>query len=397
MKKEYKYQSINIEEYEPQFWSCQNCFCGLCVDGCPVYQELGNEAVSARGLAQIGIGILNGELDISDLSDEILYACVGCGWCEEVCSMNTPLYIKRHGNRKIRVSGTTMAEIFRSLKIDEGGKIPKGVKDALNNIFKFGNPYGGGRKLKDQWVADLGVSMDNKDTILYCGATVPYEENSTNMAEAIVNIFKFGQLDFGMLGREERDSGAFSRMMGEEGLFLEMAEHNLKIFKEHGIRKIICVSPHDFDTFKNYYEEMENIEVKHYTQVLSEMIDSGKVKILKKINKRVTYHDPCYLGRHNDIYDEPRNILNNIQGIEFIEMGQSKEKALCCGGGGSGLFLNLPNVNIDKVRADLINEVNPDYVAVACPNCYQMLDAAIKGRNYKIETKDIAQIVMEAL
>jgi Fe-S oxidoreductase len=378
MKGENKLESTTLEEYEDQLWSCFNCFCGLCVAGCPAFKETKNESVTARGLAQIGLTLLSGEIKLSELTDEMLYACMGCRWCESVCSMNVPLYIKQHGTRGTKVSGATIGEIFRSLKIEKGGKIPKGVKDALNNIFKFGNPYGGGRKLKDQWVADLGVSMDNKDTILYCGATVPYEENSTSMAEAIVNVLKAGQLDFGMLGREEKDSGAFSRMMGEEGLFLEMAEHNLKIFKEHGIRNIICVSPHDFDTFKHYYEDMDDIEVKHYTQVLSEMIDSGKVKLTKKINKRITYHDPCYLGRHNEIYDEPRNTL-------------------CCGGGGSGLFLDLPNVNIDKARADLINEVNPDCVAIACPNCYQMLDAAIKGRNYKIEVKDIAQLVMEAL
>lgn len=396
MKEQCNCQSVNIKEYEAQFWSCQNCFCGLCLDGCPAYRELGNEAVSARGLAQIGISLINGEVEISELSEEILYSCVGCGWCEEVCSMNTPLYIKRYGNRKTIVAGATMAEMFRSLKIEKGGKIPKGVKDALNNIFKFGNPYGGGRKLKDQWVADLGVSMDKQDTILYCGATVPYEEKSIAMAEAIIKVLKIGQIEFGILGQDEKDSGAFSRVMGEEGLFMDMVEHHLKIFKEHGIRNIICVSPHDFAAFKHYYEDMENIEVKHYTQVISDLIDSGKIKLSKKMNKRVTYHDPCYLGRHNEIYDEPRNILNNIEGIDLVEMEQSKETALCCGGGGSGLFLDLENVNIDKARADLINDVHPDYVAVACPNCYQMLDAAIKGRNYMIEVKDIAQLVLEA-
>jgi Fe-S oxidoreductase len=397
MKEEAKYESATLEEYAPQLWSCQNCFCGLCMESCPAYRELHTEAVSARGLAQIGLALLSGELELSELSDEMFYSCIGCRWCETVCSMNTPIYIKRHGTRRTKVSGATMAEVFRSMKILEGGKIPMEVRNALTSLIRYGNPYGVGERAKDDWVASLDLPTDDRKTILYVGATVPYEDRSLKMAEALITVLRTGQFQFAMLGSQERDSGAFARMMGEESLFAEMAEHNTKVFKEHGVKHIVCLSPHDYDVFNHYYEGINDIEVKHYTHVLSEMIEGGKIKLRKTLKTRVTYHDPCYLGRQNSVYDEPRRILQSVPGLELVEMERSRETALCCGGGGTGLFLELPHVNIDKTRADQIKEVSPDCVAVACPNCYQMLDGAMKSRNYDVEVNDIAQLVMKAL
>jgi len=397
MKQENESELAILEEFEPQLWSCANCFCGLCVESCPAFKEMKTESVTARGLAQIGLAIISGELQISDLSNEILFGCTGCGWCESICSMNTPLYIKTNGTRNTRMSGATVAEKLRSIKILEGGKLPSEVREALVSLTKYGNPYGVGEFSKDDWVASLDLSLEDQDTILYTGATIPYDDRSKRMAEAVIHCLRVGGERFGMLGSVERESGAFARMMGEEWLFSEMMEHNKKVFKEHGIKKIICVSPHDYDAFINYYQDMETIEVKHYTQVLNGMIEDGKITIKKELNKKITYHDPCYLGRRNGIYDEPRKILQSIPGVELIEMARSRDTSYCCGGGGSGLILELPNVNLDKTRADQIKEVDPDIVAVACPNCYQMLESAIKSRGYDIEVKDIAELVKEAL
>jgi len=396
MKTVNDYEFVSLEDYGPQQWTCVNCYCGLCVEGCPAYRELKNEVVSARGLTQVGLALISGEITSSDLTDEVLFACTGCRYCETVCAQNTPLFIQNNGNRKTKVSGATMTEIFRSTRIEEGGRIPKELRDALNNISTVGNPYGGGPKIKDDWVTNLGIKMNNKDTILYVGATVPFEDRSAKMAQAIVDVLIAGKIEFGMLGSEEKDSGAFSRMMGEEGLFFNMVEHNIKIFKEHKIKHIICVSPHDYDVFQHYYGNLEDIEITHYTQVLSDMIKNGKIKLSKKIKKKVTYHDPCYLGRRNNIYDEPRAILKHIPGLEFVEMERTRERAFCCGGGGTGLFFDLPDVNMDKTRANQVKEVHAECVAVACPNCYQMLDDAVKRLDYEIEVKDIAQLVLDA-
>ena len=397
MAEESTYQSTTLEEYEPQLWSCLNCYCGLCVESCPSYRELKNEIVSARGLAQIGLALLTGDLKPEELSDEILFACTGCGWCEWVCSMNTPVYIQKHGTRATRVSGATMTEILRSHKIEQEGEIPKEIMDTLINLSEYGNPYGGVKRIKDDWVSELGLTLSDEETILYVGAMAPYEASAGKMAETIIEVLKAGNLPFAMLGSAERDSGAFARMLGEEGLFMDLVEQTTQVFKERKVKSIICLSPHDYDTFLHYYEDIDDIEIKHYTQILAEMITNGTLHFEKKLPKRVTYHDPCYLGRQNDIYEAPREILQSIPGLELIEMKRSKEDGFCCGGGGTGLFLDLPRICIDRSRADQINEVNPDCLAVACPICLQMLDAAMKSRNYAIEVKDIAQLVKEGL
>lgn len=389
-------QSLTLQEIKSQLLTCFNCFCGLCVYRCPAFIETKNEAVTARGLSQICLSLLDGELELSELPDELIYACTNCRWCEWTCAMNTPTYIQHFGTRKTKVSGATMAEILRSMRIEQGAKIPKELSTAGKNLAKVGNPYGEGRKAKDDWVKSLDLSLEGGDTILYTGPLVPYEDNSRRMAEAVVAVLKMGQLQFGMLGSEERESGAFLRMIGAEGLFVEMVEHNTEVFKKRHIRRIICLSPHDYDAFHHYYEDLGNIKIMHYTEVLCEMIEKDKIKLRKKVDKRVTYHDPCYLGRQGGIYDEPRKILKSIPGVQLIEMERSRETAMCCGGGGTGLFLELPNFHIDKVRADQVKAVDPDCVAISCPNCFQMLDAAMKSRDYDIEVKDVSQLVMEA-
>lgn len=398
MKVNKKYGLVSLEEYEPQLMTCLNCYCGLCIESCASYRELGNEVVATRGLAQVGLGILRSEVNLPELSDEIVYACTGCRWCEWNCSLNTPSLIQREGTRRTKVSGATVAEIFRSMKA-ESGNIPPVVRDALSNIVKFGNPYGRSPKIKDKWVGDLGLSVSEShvDTILYVGSTIPFENRATKMAEAFIEILRLAKQDFRMLGSEEKCSGAFPLMLGEEGLFVEMVEHNLNVFKKYGVKRIICVSPHDYDVFVNLYENIDEIEVMHYTKILSELIDCGKISLKKELKKTVTYQDPCYLGRKNNSYDDSRKILKSIPGLRFIEMDKTKQNALCCGGGGTGLFLDLPSIKINLSRADHIKAKSVDCVAVACPNCLQMLDDGLKSRNYEIEVKDVSQLITDVI
>jgi len=387
-----KYGVLSLKEYEKQLENCVSCYCGLCNKNCPAYTELKDAAVSPRGLSEVALAIIQGKYEISELSNEILYSCTGCRACEWYCTENIFIDVK---TRKTRVSGATVTEILRSMKVESGTIHPK-VRDALNNIAKYGNPYGGLPKSKDDWVSNLGIKTDNIDTILYVGSLVPYEDSAKIMAEAVIEVMKKAQIKFAMLGSEEMDSGTSARVMGEEGLFEEMVEYNLEVFKRNKIKHIICISPHDYDTFINYYEDMAGIEIKHYTQILWELIDSGRIKFNKELNKKITYHDSCYLGRRNDIYDEPRKILESIPGIELVEMEFSRGTAYCCGGGGTGLWIDLPKVDIDLKRADQINEVNVQCVAVACSICSIMLSAAMDSRDYDIEVIDIAQLVKES-
>jgi Fe-S oxidoreductase len=388
-------QEVEFETYLPHIQTCVNCYCGLCVAYCPALEETKDESLSARGLAQIMDGIERGEFGLEDLPDEVIYSCTGCRWCEWNCSQNTPLWLTQHGDRTSKVSGATMTEIMRSIRVEKG-EVPKAVKDALDSIVSMGNPYGRPRDVKDKWVEDLGCTFKGEDTVLYVGSMVPYEDRSAKMAEALIDILKKANFSFAMIGGDESDSGALPRYMGEEGLFQDLVERDVKVLEEKGIKHIICLSPHDQDAFMNYYG-FPDIDVKHYTEVLLEIIKDGKIKLNKKVNKKVTYHDPCYLGRKLDIFDQPRDILKSIPGVELVEMDRNREMTYCCGGGGTGLWYELPRIHMNYTRADHAKDKGVDYLAVACPICLQMLDDGVKARDYDIEVKDIAQIVMEAL
>jgi len=388
-------QEIEFEDYLPQIQSCVNCFCGLCVAYCPALEETKDESLSARGLSQIMDAMKRGELDLEDLPDEVIYSCTGCRWCEWNCAQNTPLWIAQHGDRVTKVSGATMTEIMRSLRVEKGA-VPRAVKEALDNVVNLGNPYGRPRQIKDTWVEDLGCTFKGEDVLLYVGSMVPYEDRCAQMAEALIAILKKANLAFSMLGGDESDSGALARYMGEEGLFLDLVEQSTKVFKEKGVKQVICLSPHDYDAFVHYYG-LGDVEFKHYTELLLELIQGKKLALNKEVNKRVAYHDPCYLGRRSNIYDQPRETLKAISGLNLIEMDRNKEMTYCCGGGGTGLWYDLPRINMNFTRIDQAEEKDIDYVAVACPICLQMLDDAVKSRDYDIEVKDIAQIVTEAL
>ena len=388
-------ESITLEEFRSQLVTCLNCFCGLCVYRCPAYVEMKNEAVTTRGLSQICLAVLDGELQLSELPDELVYACTGCHWCEWTCSLNTPPYIQRFGTRKTKVSGTTMTEILRSMKV-ESGEVPGVVKEALDNMVHVGNPYGKSRGIKDSWVEGLGHKFDGKESLLYVGSMVPYEPRATQMAEALVKILETAGVEFSMLGADELDSGALARYMGEEGLFTDLAEQNSKQLRQKGIKRIICLSPHDYDTFRSCYG-LEDIDIKHYTEVIRELIKDGRIEFKNRVNKKVTYQDPCYLGRKYDIYGFPREILLNIPGLQLVEMDLTKGEASCCGGGGTGLWYDLPRININCTRIEQAKDKAVHYLVVACPACFQLLDDGAKSLNCDLVVRDVAQIVMEAL
>lgn len=388
-------QDVELESYMPQIQTCVNCYCGLCVAYCPALEETKDESLSARGLSQIMDGLKKGEFDFEDLPDEVIYACTGCRWCEWNCAQNTPLWVVQHGDRRTKVGGATMTEIMRAMRV-ERGKVPAVVKDALDNTLRVGNPYGKSKDSKDKWVEGLGCKFNGEDTLLYVGSMVPYEDRSTKMAEALIDVLKKANVKFSMIGSDELDSGALARYMGEEGLFAELVEGEAKLLEEKGIKQIICLSPHDYDAFLSYYR-LDGVEIKHYSEVLLELIKDNRIKFAKQVNKRVTYQDPCYLGRRHNLWDQPREVLKSIPGLELVEMDRNREMAYCCGGGGTGLWYELPRIHMNYTRVDQAKEKNPDYLAVACPICLQMLDDGVKFKNYDFPVKDLAQIVLEAL
>jgi Fe-S oxidoreductase len=208
-------------------------------------------------------------------------------------------------------------------------------------------------------------------------------------------------VDFGILATKEVCCGESARKAGQESLFQNLAESNITAFNEAGVKRIVVTSPHCYNAFKNEYPELGgNFEVIHFSQYLVELIKEGRLKFTKELNKKVTYHDPCYLGRHNGIYDEPRQVLESIPGLELVEMSENRENSLCCGGGGGRIWMETKKgERFSDLRLEQALEVGASILALACPYCMVNFEDSVLSADKSdvIEVKDIAELVLEAL
>ncbi|GAH06995.1 unnamed protein product, partial [marine sediment metagenome] len=223
------------------------------------------------------------------------------------------------------------------------GKIPDSLRRAMTNIASVGNPFGEAREKRGDWAERLPVKpfAEGMELLYFSGCFPAYDARARKVAQATAGILEKAGVDFGILGYQEVCCGESVRKAGNEKLFQSLAQHNIGAFDENGVRRILTTSPHCYHTFKNEYPEFgRDFEIIHYTQYFARLIAEERIKFNKKLNKKVTYHDPCYLGRHNNIYDEPRQILRSIPGLELVEMPDSRQKSLCCGGGGGGIWLD---------------------------------------------------------
>jgi len=283
------------------------------------------------------------------------------------------------------------------------GYLPDSLRVTMKNIAGVGNPMGEAQEKRADWAKDLDVKAFTKGTeVLYFSCCVPaYDPSIKRVAQATANILRKAGVDFGILGPRESCCGESVRKAGNESLFQGLAQSNISAFMENGVTKIVVSSPHCYNTFKNEYPEFGgDFEVVHYTQFLAGLIREGRFKFSKELNKRVTYHDPCYLGRHNGIYEEPREVLRSIPGLELVEMHDSGENSLCCGGGGGRIWVETKKgERFSDLRIDQAIEVGADILAASCPYCLLNFEDSLltTDKGDIIQVKDVSELVQEAI
>jgi len=374
------------------------CFrCGYCkftsdyTDfNCPTYRKFRFETYSPGGRMWLIRAWLNGEIKNSDRFQEILFSCATCANCVEHC---------------VFTFSEDLVNIFISAREEmiNDGIIPPPVRDYLKNININGNPYKEPASERGKWAeGTLVETYKDQEYLFYIGCVGSYDERGKKIARAVGDLLVKAGVSIGILGDKENCDGNEVRTLGEAGLFQFLAEKNIALFRDLGVKKIITLDPHAFNTFKKDYPALDGeFEVYHYTQVLAPLIQSGKIPI-KELNDKITYHDPCYLGRHNGEYNAPRKILKAIPGIEFVEMDRNRENAFCCGGGGGNFFTDILGGGEDspsRIRVREALDTGAGIIAVACPQCAKMLDDAVKIEQLddRLKVMDVAEIVTNCL
>ncbi len=325
------------------------------------------------------------------LSEEEVWACTTCRACEEAC----PVFVE-HIDR--------MVELRRNL-VMERGSLPETAMEALRGIEQRGHPWRGARFTRTDWAEELGIKelseADGDFEILYwVGCTEALEDRSRQIASAMGRILQAAGVRFAILGTEETCCGDPARRLGNEYLFQILAQQNIENLKKYGVKKIVTACPHCFNVLKNEYPQFGgDFEVVHHTQYLAELIRSGRLKLRRNLTERVTYQDSCYLGRYNDIYDEPRWVLKQLAGAEPVEMRRHRAKAFCCGGGGGRMWIEETGTRISYLRLEEAIAVRAGILATACPFCLQMFDDAVKAKKVEEELRplDIAELVAQAI
>lgn len=376
-----------------RYWDLTLCIkCSICYSACPA-------VIDERFLGP-STYVTNYRF-ISDSRDEGIderlkpmaenvWLCTSCNSCTLFCP------------KEVDCSNSIVDE--HSLMV-ETGDIPRTVKDVLTSVVRYHNPMGTHPSKRMDWAKDLKIKtfpMVTKADILYfIGCSPAYDPRNQEIARSMASIFNNLGVDFATLGNEEWCCGDHILRLGEKGLFEILAEHNVSMFEKFDADRIVTLSPHCYNTFKNDKPYSDaGLPVQHYTQFVAEAIANNKLKLSRAVNKKVTYHDPCFLGKRNEIFDAPRQILESLKGLELVEMKRTRENSFCCGGGAGRVWTEdatpekRPCVNRVKEALELGVEV----IATACPFCITTLEDAVKvlDAEDKVVVEDILKLLKEA-
>jgi Fe-S oxidoreductase len=291
----------------------------------------------------------------------------------------------------------------------EEGHIPKTLIEAMESAYKHGNPWGLPKNKRSEWTKSLPEEIKIKDFsqgdraefLYFVGCTASSDPRIQEIAKSLAFVLHHAGVDFGILGNEEQCCGNEIRRMGEAGLFEELVEGNIQRLESHQIERIITTCPHGFNVLKNEYPQGK-FDILHTVQLLAKQLEEGKLSFKQEIKKVVTYHDPCFLGKQNAIFDEPRALLEAIPGLTFKELDRSRERSLCCEGGGGRMWVESSSEAGERLAETRVKdavELGAEILATACPFCVLTLTDAAKttGCEEKIKVMDVTELLAEAL
>ncbi len=357
------------------------CFqCGLCDAVCPWNR------VRQFSMRKI---IREATFGLTEIDGDDIWRCTTCGRCPDRCP---------RGVKQIEVS-VSLRRVASEYEV-----FPASVRSARTaraSLISEGNPLQGERQKRADWAKDLNVKPydEGMEILYFVGCYFSYDPRMKKVARATVDNFNKAGVDFGILGNEENCCGESIRKTGSEKVFKQLARDNIKTFIDRGVKRLVVSSPHCLHTFKNEYPEfMVNFEVVHLSQYLMELVDADRLELSGEYVKKVTYHDPCYLGRHNDIYAAPRDLLQKIKGLELTEMVDSHQDSLCCGGGGGRIWMDTPqDERFSDLRLHQAKDTGAGVLATACPYCITNFEESRLNLELEevLEVKDIAEIVNE--
>jgi len=344
------------------------------------------------------VGALRTDIFDQVIKTDSVWMCVSCYACTEFCPSDIP------------ITAGLMTRAKEEMVL--AGNIPTELQSALENTQRYGNPLGESPRKRADWamglqpeVNILGKTRQPVDVLWFVGDYASYHPRMVSATKALAKILDALGIKFGILGPEENSDGDSQRLAGERGLFEMMTQKNGQVFKKYQFTEIITTDPHAFNALKNEYPSLGiSYPVKHYTQFLAGRIEQLKPLLKKTIQTKIAYHDPCYLGRANGIFDEPRDLLKAIPGVELVEMSHQRTNSLCCGGGGGGMWLDgfqweKAHTRLSEWRVREAVAANADILAVACPYEPPRFEDAVKTIQTAshLKVRELAELLAEAM
>ncbi|PAE43577.1 heterodisulfide reductase-related iron-sulfur binding cluster [Bacillus sp. 7884-1] len=356
-------------------------------------------AASGQGAQETAATLAYNPSLIGDvITEEEIWACTTCRNCEDQCPV-----MNEHVDKII--------DLRRYLVLTEG-KLDADAQRAMTNIERQGNPWGLNRKERETWrevredveiptVKEMNKKGEEFEYLFWVGSMGSYDNRSQKIALSFAKLLNEAGVKFAILGNKEKNSGDTPRRLGNEFLFQELATKNIEEFEKAEVKKIVTIDPHAYNIFKNEYPDFGlEAEVYHHTEILYELVRDGKLVPKHAVNEKITFHDSCYLGRYNDVYDPPREILKSIPGVQLVEMERNRETGMCCGAGGGLMWMEEETGHrINVARTEQAIAVNPSIISSGCPYCLTMLSDGTKAKEVeeKIATYDVAELLEKAV